>query len=76
MSLTLLQFSGNVWIDYMGKHIFQLGIDYMIQIIRDKRSVHSAKILGIGTAFASVLHAQITVHFGEMKFNSIKINTL
>ena len=73
MSLTLLQFSGNVWIDYMGKHIFQLGIDYMI---RDKRSVHSAKILGISTAFASVLHAQITVHFGEMKFKSIKINTL
>ena len=57
----------------MGKHIFQLGIDYMI---RDKRSVHSAKILGISTAFASVLHAQITVHFGEMKFKSIKINTL
>ena len=55
------------------KHIFLWGADYVIQAIWDKLPVHSAEILEISTVFALVVHAQITAHFGKLKFKSMKI---
>ena len=57
-------------IDCMVKHIFRLGVNKTIQSIQDEISFHFTGILGIRTVFASVLHAQITLHFAELKFKS------
>ena len=62
--------------DYIGKHIFLLGVEYIIQAIRPEISVQFAGILEIRTVFALVLYAQNTVHFAELKFKSTKINIL
>ena len=61
-------------IDSTGKHIFLFGEHCMIQAIRDEISVRFAGIMRIKTVSASALHAQITAHFVELKFKSMKIN--
>ena len=55
--------------DYMGNHIFLLGVDYIIQAIWDEILVYFAGIIGVRTVFCSI---HITVHFAELKFKSMK----
>lgn len=50
--------------DYMGKHIFLLGVDYIIQAIWDEILVYFAGIIEIRTVFWLSIH--ITVHFAEL----------
>lgn len=42
--------------DYMGNHVFLLGVKYMIQACQDEILVHFDGMLGMRITFASLLH--------------------